>query len=151
MRVEPYAPEARYENLQLQISRDMAWVTFDLTRPTIEDAPYYFGGVSHEFRVLEKHDGTWLVAFWGVMHGVMGRRDTPLLHLTADGRVTWQSPAAVAALQTPTPTSSSETGECASVIQKADKKLKAALRWAIGRDTGVAPEQGDAPDRGRSG
>ena len=49
MRVEPYARGAKYENLQLQISREMAWVTFDLIRPTVEEAPFYFGGSAMSF------------------------------------------------------------------------------------------------------
>ena len=74
------------------------------------------------------------------MHGVVGRRDTPLLHLAADGRVMWKSPGAVAALDTDDDLVI-RNGRARFRDAKADKKLKAALRWAIGRDTGVAPER----------
>jgi DNA-binding CsgD family transcriptional regulator len=143
--IERYAHETRIENLNLRISGDMAWATFDQIYPSIGmDRYYYLGGVSHEARVLEKHNGTWLVAFLGVMHGSVGRYDTPILQVTADGEVTWQSPAAAAALEADDDLVI-RNGRVRFRDAKADKKLQAALAWAAARDTGLLPQRGTLP------
>ena len=143
--IERYAHETRIENLNLRISGDMAWATFDQIYPSIGmDRYYYLGGVSHEVRVLEKHNGTWLVAFLGVMHGSVGRYDTPIPQVTSDGEVTWQSPAAAAALEADDDLVI-RNGRVRFRDAKADKKLQAALAWAAARDTGLLPQRGTLP------
>lgn len=143
--IEQYAHETRIENLKLRIMGDMAWVTFDHAYPSIgQDHFYYYGGMSHEARVLERHNGVWLIAFLGVMHGSVGSHDTPILHVTADGTVTWQSPAAPAALEADDDLTI-RSGRVRFRDSKADKKLQAALRWAAGRDVGVLPKRGTLP------
>jgi DNA-binding CsgD family transcriptional regulator len=143
--IERYAYETTIENLKLRISGDMAWVTFDQVYPSIgQDRLYYYGGISHEARVLERHNGTWLTAFMGIMHGSVGRYDTPILHVTADGRVTWQSPAASQALKDDDDLTI-RNGRVRFRDAKADKKLQAALRWAAARDTSLLPHRGTQP------
>lgn len=145
LRIPQYAHEARIENLNLRIVGDMAWATFDQIYPSVgQDRHYYYGGVSHEVRVLEKHDGTWLIVFLGVMHGSVGRHDTPILHVTPDGAVTWQSPSASAALETDDDVTI-RNGRVRFRDARADKKLQAALRWAAERDTALLPQRGTFP------
>lgn len=140
-----YAYETTIENLNLRIMGDMAWVTFDQTYPSIgQDRIYYYGGVSHEMRVLERHNGIWLIAFLGVMHGSVGSYDTPILHVSADGTVTWQSPAAPAALEADDDLTI-RNGRVRFRDAKADKKLQAALAWAAARDVGIMPMRGTLP------
>ena len=143
--IAPYAYETRIENVQLRIMGDMAWVTFDQTYPSVgQDRYYYYGGVSHEIRILERHNGIWLIAFLGVMHGSVGSYDTPILHVLADGTVTWQSPAAPAALEGDDDLTI-RNGRVRFRDAKADKKLQAALRWAAARDVGLMPKRGTLP------
>jgi DNA-binding CsgD family transcriptional regulator len=143
--LERYAYETTIENLKLRISGDMAWVTFDQVYPSIgQDRFYFYGGVSHEARVLERHNGIWLTAFMGIMHGSVGRYDTPILHVTADGVVTWQSPAALAALKDDDDLTI-RNGRVRFRDARADKRLQVALRWAAARDTSLLPQRGTLP------
>jgi DNA-binding CsgD family transcriptional regulator len=144
MLIEAYAYDARIDNLKLHIFGDMAWATFDHVYPSVDQDRFYYGGVSHEVRVLEKHNGTWLVAFLGVMHGSVGRYDTPILQVTADGGVIWQSPAARAALEAD-PDLIIRNRRVRFRDAKADKKLQAALAWAAERDIGLMPKRGTLP------
>lgn len=145
LRIERYAYDTRIENLQLRISGDMAWATFDQIYPLIPEARlYYPGGASHEARVLEKHDGAWLIAFLGVMHGSIGEHDTPILHVLPDGTVTWQSPAAAAALADDDDLTI-RNGRVRFRDAGANKRLQAALHWAGDRDTTLLPRRGTMP------
>jgi DNA-binding CsgD family transcriptional regulator len=145
MLIERYAYEATIENLKLHIQGDMAWATYDQTYPSVDkDRLYYFGGVGHEVKVLEKHNGTWLTAFAGVMHGSVGRHDTPILQVTADGLVTWQGPAAAAALEQDGDITI-RNGRVRFRDAKADKKLQSALHWAAARDTALIPQRATLP------
>ncbi|OEO28834.1 hypothetical protein VW23_002790 [Devosia insulae DS-56] len=145
MLIDRYAHEATIENLRLRIQGDMAWATYDQTYPSVDkDQLYYFGGVGHEVKFLERHNGTWLIAFAGVMHGNVGRHDTPILQVTADGYVTWQGPAASVILEKDDDLTI-RNGRVRFRDTKADKKLQAALRWAAARDTRLVPQRGTLP------
>jgi len=145
LRIAGYAFDARVENLQLRISGDMAWATFDQIYPSINmDHHYYPGGASHEVRVFERQDGRWLIAFLGVMHGSVGRYDTPILHVTPEGEVTWQSPAAAVALAEDDDLTI-RSGRVRFRDSRADRKLKAALQWAVARDQALLPKRGTLP------
>jgi DNA-binding CsgD family transcriptional regulator len=144
MLIEAYAHDARIDNLKLRISGDMAWATYDHVYPSVDQHRFYYGGVSHEVRVLEKHNGAWLVAFLGVMHGSVGRYDTPILHVTVDGSVIWQSPAARVALQADDDLTI-RNGRVRFRDATADKKLQTALAWAEARDIGLMPKRGTLP------
>ena len=143
-RNERNAYETTVEDLQLRIHGDMAWATFDQLYPTFASSIYDAGGVSHEIRVFERHDGKWLIAFWGVMHGSVLRHDAPVLHVTADGAVIWMSPAAVVALESDDDLAI-RNGNIRVRDAKANQKLQAALRWAAARDTLLLPTRGALP------
>src|SRR4029079_1465709 len=125
-------------------SGDMAWATFDQNYPSVVSDVPHVTGVSHEARVFEKHDGKWLIAFWGVMHGSVGRYDSPILHVTEEGKVTWQSPRAVAALEADDDLTI-RNWHIRFRDAKANQKLQAALRWAAARDKSLLPERGALP------
>ncbi|WP_423067554.1 response regulator transcription factor [Devosia sp. CN2-171] len=145
LRIERYAYDTVIENLNLRIEGDMAWATFDQVYPSIgKDQLYYYGGVSHEARVLERHNGIWLIVFLGVMHGSVGHYDTPILQVTADGEVTWKSPTAPAALEDDDDLTI-RNGRVRFRDSKANQKLQAALRWAAARDTSLLPQRGTHP------
>jgi DNA-binding CsgD family transcriptional regulator len=123
---------------------DMAWATFDQIYPT---APVDFpsaGGVSHEMRLLERHDGKWLIAFWAVMHGSVLHHDAPVLYLTADGEVTWTNAAATPILEEDDDLTI-RNGRVRFRDAKANAKLQAALRWAASRDSFLLPLRGALP------
>jgi DNA-binding CsgD family transcriptional regulator len=167
LRDERNAYETKIEDVQLRIHRDMAWVTFDQiypTNPVIVRSPdfpengagqrlfqqrgvnyvYDAGGVSHEMRLLERHHGKWLIAFWAVMHGSILKKEAPVLHVAADGTVVWKSPPADDALEADDDLTI-RNGRVRFRDTKANQKLQAALRWAAARDAFLLPMRGTMP------
>jgi DNA-binding CsgD family transcriptional regulator len=143
-RSERNAHETTVENLNLRIADDMAWATFDQFYPTELLSVYDTGGVSHEVRVFERHAGKWLIVFWGIMHGSVVSDLLPILHLTAEGQVTWQSPAAAEVLEADDDFTI-RNGKARFRDAKVNEKLQAALRWAAARDTYLLPTRGSLP------
>jgi DNA-binding CsgD family transcriptional regulator len=139
------AHDTTVENLRLQIRGDMAWATFDQRYPSLGPAhDFNLFGLTHEVRIFERHDGKWLIAFWGVMDKSIGGRESAIFYLAPDGTVLWTSPHAAAAL----------VEEDDLVIRnerlrvrdsRTDQKLQAALRWAGGKDSSLFPEHAALP------
>lgn len=76
----------RWDDIQIQVSEDMAWVTYDQIIvgrvPGIHAAP-----LSHETKIVQKFDGEWkLICVIVVVPGV-GHEDVPRIELSADGTV----------------------------------------------------------------
>lgn len=76
----------RWENIQIQLSGDMAWISYDqvATRqlPGMHAEPF-----AHETKIVQRFDGAWkLVCVIVVVPGV-GREDAPRIELKADGTV----------------------------------------------------------------
>ncbi len=61
----PTAARVRREKVNLQVHQDMAWVTFDQYGEDTGEAATDMPGVSHETRILEKHNGTWKLVYSG--------------------------------------------------------------------------------------
>ena len=61
----PTASNVRRENINLRISGNMAWLTFDQYGEDTGDARMDMPGLSHESRVLEKIDGEWKIVYVG--------------------------------------------------------------------------------------
>lgn len=61
----PTAADVRRENINMRISADMAWLTFDQYGADTGDSLMDMPGRSRETRVMEKHDGEWKIAYVG--------------------------------------------------------------------------------------
>jgi DNA-binding CsgD family transcriptional regulator len=114
------------ENLRLHIDGGTAWATFNQRypmTPTGIEEPH----ITHEMRVFQKHDGKWRIAFHGFLDDYSDYVDRALLQLDASGKVIWQSPSAVAALE-----ADDDLVIRAGVLhirdRHADQKLHAAVR-----------------------
>jgi hypothetical protein len=59
----PTAARVRRENVNLRISGEMAWVTFDQFGQDTGDLDMDMPGLSREARVLEKHNGEWKIVY----------------------------------------------------------------------------------------
>ena len=55
------------EHLNFRIYGDAAWVTFDQRGVSTGEPRFDMPGLSHETRILEKHDGKWRVAYLGYL------------------------------------------------------------------------------------
>lgn len=76
----------RWDNIQIQLSRDMAWVAYD--QVALRHVPgMHVPPLAHEIKILQRFDGAWkIVCLTGVAPGI-GREDAPRIELRADGRV----------------------------------------------------------------
>lgn len=62
------------ERLNFRIYGDVAWVTFEQHGVSTGEPRFDMPGLSHETRILEKHDGRWRVAYLGYL--LAGSPDT---------------------------------------------------------------------------
>ena len=63
----PSAEKVRRENINIRVGTDMAWVTFDQYAPDAQEPDMDMPGLSHETRILEKHDGCWKLVYLGYL------------------------------------------------------------------------------------
>lgn len=133
-----YAHDTTVENLDLRISGDMAWATYNQIYPGESAGP------SYEVRFFERHEGQWRIAFLGFLDLRVGRHDAPVLLLDRTGAVRWMSPAAAPLLD----------ADEDLVIRnhrlrvrdsRADRSLQAAIKWAGSLDDSLIPGRGTLP------
>lgn len=139
------AHDTKVENLRLHIHGDMAWATFDQLYPDSDlILGPRMGGLSREVRVFERHEGKWLIAFWGVMDTSDGGRDAALIYLEADGTMLWCSPAATAALRTDDDVVI-RNGRLRIRDGRTNDALQAAIAWAARQDASLLSLRGALP------
>lgn len=61
----PPAAQVRRERINLRVSDQMAWVTFDQYGADTGEPDMDMPGLSHETRILEKQGGEWKIAYVG--------------------------------------------------------------------------------------
>ena len=76
--------EIRRENLQVRISGDMAWTFCDQIM-AVRGSPY--DGISHQMRVLERHEGRWKFVFLGQYQSRLGHHACPWVRVGPDAKV----------------------------------------------------------------
>ncbi|MEO7221086.1 MAG: helix-turn-helix transcriptional regulator [Devosia sp.] len=139
------AYDTTVHNLRLQIRGEMAWATFDQRYP--DSDPSFvpqMGGLSREVRVFERHEGKWLIAFWGIMDASVGGRDAAVIYLKPDGTVIWMSPPAVAALETDDDVVI-RNGRLRIRDGRTNEALQTAIAWAAEKDAGLLSLRGALP------
>jgi hypothetical protein len=62
---QPEAAKVRREKINIRITDQMAWVTFEQYGADTGEPDMDMPGLSHETRVLEKHDGGWKLVYVG--------------------------------------------------------------------------------------
>jgi DNA-binding CsgD family transcriptional regulator len=137
------AYDTTVENLMLRVDGDMAWATYEQRYPGIPN-PYHHRGQTREARVFERHDGEWRIALLVFMDEDASRPDQPMLQLSGDAAVLWQSAAATAALALEDDLVI-RAGKLRARDRKTDRQLQAAIGWAAARDVGYAPGRGALP------
>lgn len=139
------AYDTKVDNLCLRIQGDMAWATFDQHYPSLGPGLIpIMAGISREVRFFERHDGKWLIAFWGVMDSTEGGRDTAAIYLKPDGTVIWASPVALTLLETDDDVVI-RNGHLRIRDNRTNAALQAAIKWAAERDAGLLSERGALP------
>ncbi len=59
----PESAKVRRENVNIRVSEQMAWVTFDQYGADTGEPDMDMPGLSIETRILEKHDGVWKIVY----------------------------------------------------------------------------------------
>lgn len=136
--------DTKVENLQLRISQDMAWATFDQRYPEQSFGGYVREGLNREVRFFERHDGRWKIAFLGYLDTSSSAAGSVLVRLDGEGRVLWKSPAAIDALDADDDLVI-RGGRLRVRDSRTDQKLQAAIRWAAELDRGLIPSHGAVP------
>ena len=76
----------RNENVQIQISGDMAWISYD-QRAADKPNGMHLPAFSHGLKIVQRFDGAWkLVCLTDIAPGI-GREDTPRVELDEEGKV----------------------------------------------------------------
>ncbi len=90
-------PLVRRENMIVRICGKMAWASFDQYTPRTDD-PLVNVGLSHQFRVLEKHEGQWKFVFAGHGDTQLEYYEFPCIRVDRGGAIEWMNEAAKAGL-----------------------------------------------------
>lgn len=76
----------RWENIQIQVSGGMAWVTYD--QVAVGDVGgMHVPPLAHEVKIIQRFDGEWKLVCLIVAVPAIGREDTPIIELNAGGRI----------------------------------------------------------------
>ena len=145
MPVNPdFAYKTTIENLTLRIEGDMAWASSEQHHPQTGFPGFRGSGLTHELRVLERHEGRWRIAVLGHM-GNNGFHDgAAMLELAPDGGVRWASTQALERL----PDDDDlvlRNGKLRVRNAAGQRRLMAALTWAANVDSGYNPQRGSMP------
>jgi len=76
----------RWENIQVQLVGDMAWVSYDMR--TVGSVPrMHAPSFGHETKIVQRFGGEWKLVCLIVVVPDIAREDTPRIELAVDGRV----------------------------------------------------------------
>ena len=90
---DPIGAEIRRENLKIDVQGDIAWATFDqIVSET--GSPMAPPNLSHNFRLLERHEGSWRILFHGVWSHPQRDIASPAVEVNGRCGVVWQNPSA---------------------------------------------------------
>ena len=139
-----FAYKTTIENLTLRIHGDMAWVVYEQHHPQTGFPGFRGSGLTHELRVLERHEGRWRIAVLGHM-GNNGFHDgAAMLELAPDGSVRWASTQALERLADDDDLVL-RNGKLRVRNAVVQRRLIAALTWAANVDSGYNPQRGSMP------
>ena len=76
----------RWDNLQIHVSGDMAWASFDQVALQ-HDGHILAGGLTHEIKILHRVAGAWKLVSLSVVVPALGRNDVPQIEIGLDDKV----------------------------------------------------------------
>lgn len=87
---EPVKAEVQIENLEIEISNNVAWATYEET-VTSTSNPRATPSHSHNFRLLEHANGAWRILFHGCWAEPLRDIESPAIEVAEDARVLWMN------------------------------------------------------------
>lgn len=133
----------RRKKLVVRVGGDVAWATFDQHAPSTGDG-MDVPGLTHEMRILEKHDGEWKIACLFFLQRSMDHLSSAVVRVDEQARIMWMNAAAESELGT-SEVIEKRAGRLRAVDRAADQLLKAAVRWAAHLDDELYPERAAVP------
>ena len=124
----PLPLPSKYVDFDLSISGDTAWVTYFSTCQVTGDERYDMPDL-FEMRVLEKHNGKWLIVYMSVLSLRSGPVDHTRILVDSSGRVVWAAEATMQALNEH-PHLTISTGRLRATRLTWDKVLQDAIKRA---------------------
>ena len=138
------AQEFQMSNLSLRIGRDIAWMTYDLHAPETGEPEMDMPGLTRETKILEKHDGTWLLVYVGYLHQSVQQVNHPLIEVDGTGRVLWRNDHATKAL-TRNGALRVIAGRICASNRSDSKRLDALVAWGASLGTLIDAQSGAVP------
>ncbi len=143
-RPAPEFADAPISNLVVRTSGGMAWATFDKSHPYVPElrglGPN--GNSTHNLRILERHDGKWLIAASGLLDAALG--EECVVRLGGDGTILWKSMPAACKLG-----SDEHFVVSAGRLRLRQRALNARfsemIAWAVAFDSQFMPRRGSLP------
>ena len=125
---DPVDADVRMENLTIEVSGDLAWVTYEEIVSNASN-PLVAPNHSHNFRLLEREDNQWRILFHGCWAEPLRDTDVPAIEVTKECDVVWHNSAALSGLQTFGALTISH-GVLRAANPRLDVHLRAAIRGA---------------------
>jgi len=133
----------RREKLVIRVGGDVAWATFDQHAPSTGDG-MDVPGLTHEMRILEKHDGEWKIACLFFLQRSMDHLNSAVVRVDEQARIVWMNAAAEAELGT-SQVIERRAGRLRATDRGADPLLRTAIRWAAHLDDELYPTRAAVP------
>jgi DNA-binding CsgD family transcriptional regulator len=138
------ASDTQVLDLAIELRGDVAWATFLQHYPEYDFNGYVGPGLTHELRILERHEGKWKIALLGFIDSNAEHAGGLAMRLSTESEVLWQSPG-FGALLADNDDIVVRNGRLSFRNSRANRQLQEALRWAAQQDAGYMPRQGSVP------
>lgn len=151
---DPTADDRCLQDLVVQVSGDMAFVTFDQSAPDVGNPGIEMQGRSRESRVLRLIDGTWRHIYFGYVHQTVEPIRAPMFRVDRKGTVGWMNTSAEASVRRGD-TLRLVTGRLVARQPRETQAIRTAIEQASLRDASLAGgracipiliQQGDADE-----
>ena len=139
----PEFAEAPLHNLILHVRDDMAWASYERVNPRVHLPPSLGpNGPTHNIRILEKHDGRWLIAATVLLDAHLG--DEVAVRVAEDGTVVWASSLADEQLKFDEHFAIS-LGRLRTRHRRHQSKLSSIVSWVASLDRHLMPSRAAMP------
>ena len=142
-----YAHETTWSNMEVRVSGNLSWATYQLHYPRSEGPIGNLPGhtsLAFELRILEKQQNEWKIALASVMVPGLDQLGGPVLRVDPEGQILWRSEDADATLAEDDDLVV-RNGRLRIRDHATDKKLQAAIKWAARLDGFLMARRGAMP------
>jgi DNA-binding CsgD family transcriptional regulator len=119
----------RWENVNIVLGGDMAWVSYDLIGTDTGD-DFEMAGVTRELKIFQRVGGAWKIGCLVLMQHTVEHATCPMIEVDADARILWMNPHAEARMREH-PGLVVAAGRLRARDRDRDPGLRAAVRWAF--------------------